>query len=164
MDGYFNFLGSWFAAFAVPPFLAFLTTPGSFDTRISAFLKYCLYSVVWIIVGLALGYMSVMSGFMHGVLFVVFVMPGLAIIFSLSPGLSSGRDDAEAASNHGDPTPARTDSATAVLLPQKQVELDDSRPKGSCPACKAFIPLDAAECPKCNAFFGEGAVWKITSP
>lgn len=37
----------------------------------------------------------------------------------------------------------------------------DAKPKGICPSCKGTILLNAIECPKCHATFGEGAVWKV---
>jgi hypothetical protein len=37
----------------------------------------------------------------------------------------------------------------------------DAKPKGICPSCKQVILLNAEECPKCHATFGEGASWHV---
>ena len=38
---------------------------------------------------------------------------------------------------------------------------DPAEPKGICPSCSTLLFLDARECYKCKALFGEGSAWKI---
>ena len=37
----------------------------------------------------------------------------------------------------------------------------EAGPLGTCPNCETVIPVDAPECPECNALFGTGSEWKV---
>lgn len=64
--------------------------------------------------------------------------------------------------NVANPSPAAeiAKAASAAKLDEEQ-RAYAMKPKGSCPNCKAIIPLDSESCPKCKAQFGPGAAWQI---
>ncbi|HJY76373.1 MAG TPA: hypothetical protein VKE95_07055 [Burkholderiales bacterium] len=37
----------------------------------------------------------------------------------------------------------------------------ETGPLGTCPNCETVIPVDARECPECDALFGTGSEWKV---
>lgn len=43
----------------------------------------------------------------------------------------------------------------------RRVEEDERQPKGTCPSCKAIIPLASEECSKCKALFGPDSSWSV---
>jgi hypothetical protein len=67
-------------------------------------------------------------------------------------------------SNNGQTTVARTSVAglakesTNLSSPS---EPDPLVPEGTCPNCKATIPLASEDCPKCKANFSIGSSWKV---
>ena len=55
---------------------------------------------------------------------------------------------------------ARVEAERVALLSDAQ-RAEESQPKGSCPNCQTYIPLDSEECEKCHAVFGIGSTWKV---
>jgi hypothetical protein len=53
------------------------------------------------------------------------------------------------------PPPAAAVDEVVPLPPPKPA------PLGTCPHCRAVIPLSSASCPKCTASFAEGSAWKV---
>jgi hypothetical protein len=51
-------------------------------------------------------------------------------------------------------------SARAVKSSSDMYVGEDQLP-GTCPNCRATIPVDSAECPNCRASFGEHAAWRV---